>query len=1439
MSRTFTAPRVVALALITLGILGLAYLHIATRADSVSVPSGAHAGQLQLHSCHYGIEDGSYSADCGTLVVPENRHKASSRLIALPVTRIRARSARPGTPIFRLQGGPGITNMSFPAASRFAQRHDVVLVGYRGIDGSSMLDCPEVTNARAHARDLLTAKSYRADEDAFKACADRLQQNGVDLGGYTLPERVDDLDAARRALGYKQVDLVSESLGTRLAMIYAWRYPERVHRSVMIGVNPPGHFLWDARTTGKQVRRYAALCANDAACRHKTSNLSASLQEAYAHTPKRFWFLPIKQGNVKAAAFFGLMNATTDGGGPLSGPWTIDALLAANRGDGSGAWLLSLMAQMVFPKAQVWGDVAATSRADTAYARRFFAGHADRGSVIGSPGTDLVWAGGRLVHAWPASPDDNEYTRVRDSRVPTLLIGGNLDFATPPQWATRDLLPHLSNGRQVILRDLGHSDDFWAYQRQAARRLVNTFLDAGRVDSSLYTRNAVDFTPAFSDAAIGKITLGSMLGLAALTVLSLLWMGLRVRRHGSFGRKASALLRSVSVVLFGLGGLFLGVLIALTAWPTMPVTDELLVSVSVGVPIGLAVYFAWVDRERSTRTKTIGFAAALAGALVGAWLGYNVTSAAFGLAAPLLAVFGGAIGGNATVLGLDIAWDRQTRDRARSYSSRRRESSPPTTVDPTSRRRPLAGPLVASAVMSNEGGTSMSGERRPSNLAARMGRWSASHWKTATFGWLALVFLAFAVGSQVGTKQIDPNSTGTGESGRMDKILEAGFKQPASESVLIQSRGLRAGTPAFDSTVADVVARVSKAAAVQNVRPAKIAKDGRAALVDFEIRGDKDTASDRIGPVLKTLDEAQRAHPAFFIGEFGEASASKAVDTAAADDLKSAGVFSIPLTLIILVIAFGALVAAGIPLLLALTAVFATFGLVALPSHLLPLAQEASAVVLLIGLAVGVDYSLFYLRRERQERAAGRSERDALEIAAATSGRSVLISGFTVMVAMAGLFLTGDATFASFGYATILVVAVAMLGSLTVLPALLSRLGDRVDRLHVPFTGRHGRPDGDGGIWGATVDRVLRRPLLSAVLAGGLLVALAVPALQLRMATPGPDTFPKKLAAVKTYDRMQQSFPGKAMPANVVVQADDVNAPAVHSAIAELERRALATGRIDKPITIDKNGAGTVANITMPIEGTGTDAASMAALNQLRNVLVPETVGALPNTDVGVTGIAARWKDELDQMKSKLPYVVAFVLVFAFALMLVAFRSIVVAFKAIVLNALSVAAAYGVLVLVFQHGFGKGLLGFSSTAGISPVVPLLLFVMLFGLSMDYHVFIVSRIREAFDRGESTDDAISHGIKSTAGVVTSAAIVMVFVFSIFATLSMLMFKQFGVGLAAAILIDATIVRGVLLPATMKLLGKWNWYLPTWLEWLPRLEPEEPSAVPEAQPASVSA
>ena len=513
---------------------------------------------------------------------------------------------------------------------------------------------------------------------------------------------------------------------------------------------------------------------------------------------------------------------------------------------------------------------------------------------------------------------------------------------------------------------------------------------------------------------------------------------------------------------------------------------------------------------------------------------------------------------------------------------------------------------------------------------------------------------------------------------RMDRVLAAGFKVPASESVLIQSRASGAGAPTFDAAVKDVVARLAKVAAVKNVRSpldpgnARPDRERRACrtLVEFEDPRRQHEGDGQARPDPRECERRPTCPSELLRRRVRRCERGQCREYRLCRRPEERGRRTDPAHgAVILVVAFVRARAAGIPLLLALTDVFATFGLAALPSHVLPLAPEAFAVVLLVGLAVGVDYSMFYLRREREERAAGQSEARRARSRCCHLGPLVpLINGLTVMVAMAGLFLTGDATFASFGYATMIVVGIAMIGSLTVLPALLSRLGDRVDRLQVPLVGRLRRDGGEGRVWGVIVDRVLRRPLLSAVIAGGLLLALAVPALQMRMATPGPDTFPKSLDVVKTYNRMQQDFPGTALPASVVVQASDINAPAVRRAIGRLKIAAIATGHARGPITVDTNDAGTIANITVPILGKGTDAQSNASLAALREDVVPpaDPVGALPNVEVGVTGLTAEWKDAKDQLKSKLPLVVGFVLLLAFVLMLVAFRSIVVAIKAIV-----------------------------------------------------------------------------------------------------------------------------------------------------------------------------
>jgi len=659
-TRAFTPARIVALALIGLAVLGLAYLRFAPD-DRVSVPEGAKAGDLILEDCEYATENGSHDADCGTLVVPENRADPQSRLIALPVTRIRAQSQQPAEPIFILQGGPGITNMEFKNASRYAENHDVVLVGYRGVDGSIRLDCPEVESALEHSTDILGEKSFDAYGDGFRACADRLTDEGVDLAGYGLPQQVDDLEAARKALGYERIDLLSESAGTRPALIYSWRHPGSIHRSVMIGVNPPGHFLWNAQTTDEQIRRYAELCSKDESCGKRTDDLAATMRRTDAEIPERWWFLPIKEGNVRVASFMGLMESRTSEAAPISAPMILDSWLSAAEGDASGFWFASVLGDLLFPKLFVWGEYAAVGRADAQAVRDYFSSGAQkRGSNLGEAATATFWGGGRLADAWPAAPGEGQYSRMRTSNVETLLIGGALDFSTPPQVATKELLPYLPNGHEVVLPGLGHTGSFFAEQPEAGNRLINTFFDSGRVDHSLYKPSRVDFTPGPALTVLAKGIAGAMVGLALLTVLSLLWMPRRVHNRGRFGRKASATLRSIYPIVLGLGGWFGGVLIVITAMPGVPLDDELLAALSVGVPIGLGIYFAWVNREWSAKTKATGFAAAAAGTLVGAWLGFNATA---DLLALVTAIVGAAVGGNLLLLALDIAWDRQVRDR--------------------------------------------------------------------------------------------------------------------------------------------------------------------------------------------------------------------------------------------------------------------------------------------------------------------------------------------------------------------------------------------------------------------------------------------------------------------------------------------------------------------------------------------------------------------------------------------------------------------------------------------------------------------------------------------------------------------------------------------------------------------------------------------------------
>ena len=728
------------------------------------------------------------------------------------------------------------------------------------------------------------------------------------------------------------------------------------------------------------------------------------------------------------------------------------------------------------------------------------------------------------------------------------------------------------------------------------------------------------------------------------------------------------------------------------------------------------------------------------------------------------------------------------------------------------------------------------------NLAASLGGWSARHRISAIVGWLLLVVVAMLIGSTVGQVTMTQAEYGAGESGRAQWLLtDVGVARPAQELVLVHSATATAGTSGFQAAVRAVISGVQATGRVQDVKVAAVSPSQHDVLVQFAMKGKPDSAADRVQPVLDAVSRARAAHPDVTIEQFGEASANKWFNDTIMKDFKRAEWTAVPLALGILLVVFGALVAATLPVLLALTAFFAANGLLALISHAMHVDTSASSVMLLMGLAVGVDYCLFYLRREREERAAGRDQQTALRVAAATSGRSVLISGLTVMVAMAGMFLSGMQLFAGFAVATISVVFIAMVGSVTVLPALMSLLGDKVDFGRVPFLGRTRRPSDGSRIWNSVLGRVLARPGISAALAGGLLLALAAPAIGLHTETLSvQQILPSSTPIVQSYEHIMTAFPGGPAPALVVFKAPDIGTPQAQQAITAFKQQARRSGEIGQPIQVTVYRDANLAQIQVPLAGTGTDATSRHALTTLHDTLVPATLGKVTGGQALVGGNLAASIDFNNQLRHGIVPVFLFVMGITFIVMLVAFSSITIAATTIGLNLLSVAAAYGVMVAVFQHGWGAALIGTTAPGAIESWIPLFVFVVLFGLSMDYNVFVVSRIKEAHDRGMRTPQAVAHGIRATAGVVTSAAVIMVAVFAVFGTLSLQQFKQLSVGLAVAVLLDATVVRGVLLPSVMVLLGERNWYLPRWLSWLPKpggpSGPVRPGDVPaEPSPA----
>ncbi len=743
------------------------------------------------------------------------------------------------------------------------------------------------------------------------------------------------------------------------------------------------------------------------------------------------------------------------------------------------------------------------------------------------------------------------------------------------------------------------------------------------------------------------------------------------------------------------------------------------------------------------------------------------------------------------------------------------------------------------------------------NLAERAGRWSAAHWKTATFGWLAFVAVAVVLGQALGTVKLSDADQASGEPARAERALaSSGLQRHAGEAVLVRSNSLHVSDPAFRAELGRVEGAVRGLGEAIDVRTplrghaAQISRDRHAAIIQFDLRGSPETAAGRVAPVLAKVTALQRSAPGFTVAEFGDASAQHELDDTVNRDFSHAEGLSVPVTFLILLLAFGAFVAAAVPVLLAFSAVLAALGISALASHLVHASGATSSVMLLIGMAVGVDYSLFYLKREREERR-GAGPEEALARAAATSGRAVLVSGTTVLIAMAGMLMAGSKIFSSFGVGAMIVVFVTMIGSLTVLPALLGRLGDRVEwgvlavlaaALLRPLR-RFGQPrglvrlrerrtllarlkgaDGESRFWRAVLRPALRHPAAAVVGTTAALIVLASPGLGMHTRLMSFTDLPRGLKVLSAYEQVQRSFPGAPVPAVVVVQAPDVNAAPVAHAIGRLRTLASEAPDMGGPVSVQVNPRHDLAKIEIPLAGNGADARSFAALASLRERVLPATIGRAPGASFAVTGQTAGTQQFTDVTKSHWPIVFAFVLGLAFLLLLFTFRSLVIPATAIVLNLLSVGAAYGVLVWIFQQGHLQGLLGFRSDGAIVTWLPLFLFAVLFGLSMDYHVFIVSRIKELADRGASTEQAVAKGIAGTAGTVTAAAAVMVAVFAIFATLSTLEIKQMGVGLAVAVLIDATVIRALLLPATMKLLGRWNWYLPRWLGWIPRVRGE---------------
>jgi putative drug exporter of the RND superfamily len=691
----------------------------------------------------------------------------------------------------------------------------------------------------------------------------------------------------------------------------------------------------------------------------------------------------------------------------------------------------------------------------------------------------------------------------------------------------------------------------------------------------------------------------------------------------------------------------------------------------------------------------------------------------------------------------------------------------------------------------------------------RAARWSASHPWRAIGAWFAFVAVAVALAAVIPTKQTTDADYRLGESGRADAMSSAGhFADDQVESVLITARDGGAPSPTEVAQVGSrLEADLTGVHGVTQVTEPQWNAGRSAALIDVHLKSTVDDASQ----VQARTAAIARAHADLRVREAGDVSVNTAINDRVAEDLHSAEGISLPITVLLMLLAFGALIAAGVPVLLALTSVAATMGIAAPMSHLIHAEPTVNSLIVLIGMAVGVDYSLFYLKREREERAKGHTTLDAVEIAAATSGHSILVSGIAVMASLAGLFLVGSATFASLAAGSIVVVGVAVIGSVTVLPALLVKLGRWVDRPRLPLLWRVNRRIGQGGISRRILAPVVRRPVAALVVSLIALVALAAPALGMKIHDGNLDTLPASIPQVQTMHAIADQFPSEGTTATVVVHGTAAQHDQVVRAARSLATSAAATKWFDPAGTnaIETAPDGQTVRLTLPIPYSASDDRSGDAVQELRDHLVPDAFSGMP-VQHAVGGDVADSLDFASNQSHRLPFVIGFVLLLTLVMMLMAFRSLVVAALSSALNLLSVGVSFGVLTLVFQHGWFSGSLGFSTPGFVIDWIPLFVMVVLVGLSMDYNVFVLARIREHALSGMPTRLAVERGISDTAGVITSAASVMVSVFAIFVTLSMIEMKMMGVALAASILIDATLIRLVILPASLVLLGERAWW-----------------------------